>query len=96
MTSAAAAPKGTPVATNAVSIKGFAFVPASVTVHVGATVTWTNGDEEPHTVVAPGGPFRSTPLTPGATFRYTFGKPGHYSYVCTIHPFMRGTVVVTR
>jgi plastocyanin len=90
-----AAPGGAPVAANTVSIKGFAFAPASVSVKVGTTVTWTNKDEEPHTVAANGGSFHSAPLTPGAAFRYRFTKPGRYPYVCTIHPFMHGTVVVT-
>ncbi|GAA4622867.1 cupredoxin family copper-binding protein [Actinoallomurus vinaceus] len=88
------APRGAPVAANTVSIKSFAFTPASASVKVGTTVTWTNKDEEPHTVTADGGSFRSAPLTAGKTFRYTFTKPGSYPYSCTIHPFMRGTVVV--
>lgn len=94
--SSGTAPQGAPVASNTVSIKGFAFAPATVSVTAGTTVTWTNKDEEPHTVAATGGQFRSSPLTSGKTFRYTFTKPGRYSYLCTIHPFMRGTVVVTR
>ncbi|MEV0405044.1 plastocyanin/azurin family copper-binding protein [Actinoallomurus sp. NPDC050550] len=89
-----AAPRGAPVAANAVSIKSFAFGPASVSVKVGTTVTWTNQDEEPHTVTADGGAFRSSTLASGKTFRFTFTKPGSYPYSCTIHPFMRGTVVV--
>ncbi|MEV5751115.1 cupredoxin family copper-binding protein [Actinoallomurus sp. NPDC052308] len=90
-----AAPAAAPVAANSVSIKGFAFAPASVSVKAGTTVTWTNKDEEPHTVVANGGAFHSAALTPGGVFRYRFTKPGSYPYVCSIHPFMRGTVVVT-
>lgn len=92
----AARPQGAPVATNSVAIKSFAFTPATASVRVGTTVTWTNQDEEPHTVTAGGGSFHSAPLTPGQTFRYTFTKPGRYPYICTIHPFMHGTVVVTR
>ena len=84
-----------PVAGNAVQIKNFGFTPAVLTVRAGTTVTWNNGDEDPHTVSATGGPFHSKTLTDGATFRYTFAKPGRYAYLCTIHPFMRGTVVVT-
>ncbi|GAB3975870.1 hypothetical protein GCM10029978_061130 [Actinoallomurus acanthiterrae] len=91
-----AAPHGAPVAANAVSIKSFAFGPASVSVKVGTTVTWTNQDEEPHTVTADGGAFRSPTLGSGKTFRFTFTKPGSYPYSCTIHPFMRGTVVVQK
>lgn len=91
-----AAPQGRAVAANTVAIKNFAFAPAAVTVSVGTTVTWTNTDEEPHTVSATSGPFHSGALNTGATYRYTFTKPGQYRYLCTIHPFMRGTVVVTR
>jgi len=87
---------GAPVATGTVAIKNFAFGPASVTVPVGTTVTWTNDDSEAHTVTAPKGPPHSPPLPPGGTFTYRFTKPGTYSYLCTIHPYMHGTVVVTR
>jgi amicyanin len=84
-----------PVAANTVSIKNFAFVPADVTVKVGTTVTWTNTDQEAHTVTAKNGAFGSPALNNGSTYHYTFTKPGTYDYVCTIHPFMTATVVVT-
>jgi plastocyanin len=95
-TSAAAAePTPTdPVATDSVAIKNFAFSPAMVTVKVGTTVTWTNGDQDPHTTTAAGGAFKSPTLNTGDTFRYTFTKPGRHEYLCTIHPFMTATVVV--
>jgi plastocyanin len=93
--STTAATGGAAVTTNAVSIANFAFSPATVTVRVGATVTWTNTDEEPHTVVAPGTGVKSAALGTGAKYSYTFTKPGSFSYFCSIHPFMRGTVVVT-
>lgn len=86
----------TPTGGNVVSISNFAFVPAVLTVHSGGTVSWTNGDEDPHTVAATGGPFRSPTLAIGGTYRYRFTKPGRYPYICTIHPFMHGTVVVSR
>ncbi len=86
---------GAPVAANTVSIKNFAFVPAAVTVKVGTTVTWTNTDQEAHTVTAKNGTFNSSPLNSGSTYQYTFTKPGTYNYLCTIHPFMTATVVVT-
>ncbi|GII32366.1 hypothetical protein Pmi06nite_58080 [Planotetraspora mira] len=92
----AAAQPGKAVAANTVAIKNFAFAPAAVTVRVGTTVTWTNTDEEPHTVSATSGPFHSGALINGATYRYTFTKPGQYQYLCTIHPFMHGNVVVTQ
>jgi len=81
--------------TDAVAIRNFAFAPAMVTVPVGTTITWTNDDQDAHTVSATGGAFRSAALNNGDTFRFTFTKPGRYDYICTIHPFMTATVVVT-
>lgn len=80
---------------NAVTIDNFAFGPQTVTVPAGTTVTWTNRDEEPHTVVARDGSFHSPGMGTGATFSFTFAQPGTFSYFCSIHPFMRATVVVT-
>jgi plastocyanin len=84
-----------PVAGDAVNIDNFAFAPARLTVHAGSTVTWTNKDEEPHTVVANDGSFHSPGMGSQATFSYTFSKAGTFDYVCSIHPFMHATVVVT-
>lgn len=96
---ASAAPSGTgaakPVAADAVTIRNFAFGPRSVTVKRGATVHWTNRDSEAHTVTSDAGAFNSPVLQPGAGFSFTFTKPGTYSYHCSIHPFMKGTVVVS-
>ncbi|WP_458687912.1 cupredoxin domain-containing protein [Nocardia tengchongensis] len=92
-TSAAGAPA--PAGPDAVTIDNFAFGPGSLTVAAGTTVTWTNKDEEPHTVVANDGSFRSPTLGTGATYTFTFAKPGSFAYVCSIHPFMHATVVVT-
>jgi plastocyanin len=85
-----------PVAGNAVNIDNFAFVPATLTVPAGSTVTWTNKDEEPHNVVANDGSFRSPGMGSQATFSHTFAAPGKFDYVCGIHPFMHATVVVTQ
>ncbi|GAA3430859.1 cupredoxin family copper-binding protein [Kutzneria kofuensis] len=86
-----------PVATNTVSIKNFAFAPTTITVKVGTTVTWTNSDQDPHTVTSDGksGPLNSKPLNQGDTYQYTFTQAGTFSYLCTIHPFMTATVTVT-
>jgi plastocyanin len=84
-----------PVAGNAVSIDNFAFVPATLTVAAGATVTWTNRDEEPHTVAANDGSFHSPGMDSQATYSHTFPTAGKFHYVCSIHPFMHATVVVT-
>ena len=93
---AASAPAATtsPVATTSVSIANFAFSPAAITVKAGATVTWTNRDQDAHTVAITGAPV-SQPLQNGDTFTHVFAQPGTYSYLCTIHPYMRGMVVVT-
>ncbi|WP_102418721.1 MULTISPECIES: cupredoxin family copper-binding protein [unclassified Mycobacterium] len=85
-----------PASGDQVNIDGFAFAPATLTVAAGTTVTWTNRDEEPHTVVASDGSFHSPGMGTGATFTHTFSAPGTFDYVCSIHPMMRGTVVVTR
>jgi plastocyanin len=85
-----------PVVGNAVSIDNFAFAPATLTVRVGGTVTWTNRDEEPHTVVADDGSFRSPGMGSQATYSHTFPTAGKFDYVCSIHPFMHATVVVTQ
>ncbi len=85
-----------PVSGNQVNIDGFAFVPAKVTVSAGTTITWTNRDEEPHTVAASDGSFHSPGMGTGATFSHTFSTAGTFDYVCSIHPMMHGTVVVTQ
>jgi plastocyanin len=87
-------PAPAPAGPNAVNVDNFAFAPAELTVPAGTTVTWTNHDEDPHNIVAEGGQFRSPTMGSGATFSYTFATPGTYAYVCGIHPFMHGTVVV--
>lgn len=94
-----AAPPATQLAAaepDAVMIGNFAFGPQSVTVAVGTTVTWTNRDDELHTVVSADDPklFKSGPLDTGDHFAFTFAKPGTYRYYCSIHPHMVGTVVV--
>ncbi|MFY9767337.1 MAG: cupredoxin family copper-binding protein [Mycobacterium sp.] len=95
-TTASTTGSAAPVAGNAVSIDNFAFVPATLTVAAGSTVTWTNRDEEPHTVVANDGSFHSPGMGSQATYSYTFPTAGKFDYVCSIHPFMHATVVVTQ
>jgi amicyanin len=86
-----------PVAGNQVSIKDFAFAPGTLTVKVGTTVTWVNSDQDPHTVTSQGtgGPLKSATMQNGEKYTYTFTTAGTFEYLCTIHPFMTGTVVVT-
>lgn len=77
-----------------VTIKGFAFDPATITVKVGDSVTWTNQDSTNHTVTADNGEFKSSDIAQGATFTFKFDKAGTVTYHCSIHPTMKATVVV--
>ena len=77
-----------------VKIDNFVFGPQTLTVPVGATVTWTNKDDIPHTSVSTDGVFKSKVLDTDEKFSYTFTKAGTYLYYCTIHPKMTGKVVV--
>jgi len=81
-------------ANGAVKIDNFVFGPQTLTVPVGATVTWTNSDDIPHTAVSTDGVFKSKVMDTDEKFSYTFTKPGTYPYYCTIHPKMTGKVVV--
>jgi plastocyanin len=76
-------------------IAGFVFQPVSVSVSKGGTVTWTNNDSSPHTVTAADGSFDSGNMAPGATYSHTFTSVGTFSYVCSYHSSMNGSVVVT-
>jgi plastocyanin len=82
------------VKTAEVKIDNFSFGPTTLTVAVGATVTWTNHDDIPHTVVSNDGVFKSKVLDTDEKFSYTFTKAGNYPYFCSIHPKMTGTIVV--
>jgi len=75
-------------------IHQFKFLPATVTVAPGTTVTWVNHDEETHTVMSSTGSFASAALEHEQTFDHTFAAPGTYTYFCALHPLMRATVVV--
>jgi plastocyanin len=77
-----------------VPIKNFAYMPMSVTIPVGGSVTWKNFDGEPHTVTSLDGLFRSGALDQDDSFTFRFVKPGVYKYVCSIHPKMRAEIVV--
>jgi plastocyanin len=77
-----------------VKIDNFSFGPQTVTVPVGATVTWTNRDDIPHTVVSTDGLFNSKVRDTDEKFSYTFAKAGTYPYYCSVHPKMTGKVVV--
>ena len=77
-----------------VKVDNFSFGPATLTVAVGTTVTWTNRDDIPHTVVSTDKVFKSKVLDTDEKFSFTFDKAGTYPYFCSIHPKMTGSVVV--
>jgi plastocyanin len=81
-------------ATDTVTIRNFMFSPMTLTVKAGATVTWNNRDNEPHTVVSDAGLFRSGAFDTDESFSFRIDKPGTYHFTCSIHPMMVGTVVV--
>lgn len=83
-----------PASTAEVKIDNFSFGPAAITVSVGTTVTWTNRDDIPHTVVSTDKVFKSKVLDTDEKFSFTFTKPGEYPYFCSIHPKMTGKVIV--
>jgi len=80
--------------TTEVKIDNFSFGPGTLTVPVGTTVTWTNRDDIPHTVVSTEGAFKSKVLDTDEKFSYTFSKAGTFPYFCSIHPKMTGKVIV--
>ena len=77
-----------------VKIDNFSFGPTALTVPVGTTVTWTNRDDIPHTVVSTDGVFKSKALDTDDKFSFLFSTPGTYPYFCSIHPKMTGQVIV--
>jgi plastocyanin len=83
-----------PAAPAEVKIDNFSFTPQTLTVPVGTTVTWTNRDDIPHTVVSSDGVFKSKVRDTDEKFSYTFSKPGTYSYFCSLHPKMTGKILV--
>ena len=82
---------------NRIEIKDFAFNPQTITVKSGEKVTWINRDEEPHTIVSVEKQFKkSTALDTDQEFTITAGAPGTYTYFCSVHPKMTGTIVVEK
>jgi plastocyanin len=77
-----------------VKIDNFAFAPATLTITAGTTVTWKNDDDSPHRIGDKNGTFKSAALDTDDTFSHTFAAPGEYPYICTIHPYMAGKIIV--
>jgi plastocyanin len=75
----------------------YGFAPATLTVAKGTRVEWSNTTDAPHTVTSDSGTtLASSMINPsGGSFDFTFTQPGTYTYHCTVHPYMKGTIVVT-
>jgi plastocyanin len=78
----------------AVRIDNFNFTPATLTITAGTTVTWKNEDDSPHRIGDNDGTFKSAALDTDDTYSHTFTAPGEYPYICTIHPYMVGKIIV--
>lgn len=82
---------------NQIVIKDFHFNPETITVKAGEKVTWINRDEEPHTIVSVEKQFKkSGALDTDQEFTITAGAPGTYTYYCSVHPKMTGTILVEK
>jgi plastocyanin len=75
-----------------ITIQSMAFKPISLTVKPGTTVTWINKDQVAHRI--DGGTYSSGDLSLDDSYKFTFNNPGTYNYICSIHPFMKGQIVV--
>ncbi len=96
-TSSPASASATPVAivkTVAVTIAGYAYQPATLTVAVGTRLTFINHDATAHTATSASPPLDTGTINPGRSASVTLTKPGTYSYICSFHPFMHATVQV--
>jgi amicyanin len=86
---------GTSASGHTVTIQGFAYKPATLTVKAGTKVTFVNEDSTPHTATSSGSKtIDSGSLSKGQSYTVTFTKPGTYRYICTFHPYMHGVVIV--
>jgi plastocyanin len=86
---------GTPIQTYNIELKSFAFSPSELKIQPGDKVIWTNQDLAPHTITSDtGSEISSSSLSKGQTYYYTFTTTGTYNYHCSIHPSMKGTIVV--
>jgi plastocyanin len=93
---AQSAPDKSAPQTNQILIDNFTFNPATLTVTAGATVTWVNRDDVPHTATSSAKPrvFDSGALDTDERFSHVFDTPGTYAYFCAIHPHMTGKIIV--
>ena len=87
-------PEVTTAEAHGVSVDNFSFAPAMASVAIGSTITWTNHDDIPHTIVSTEQKFKSPVLDTGEQFSHRFDARGTYTYFCSLHPKMTGQIVV--
>jgi LPXTG-motif cell wall-anchored protein len=87
-------PKAVAAADGSVTITDFTFSPGTITIDQGDTVTWVNNGPTPHSATSPSGAFDTGIYPKGQSRSHTFNEAGTFAYICTPHPFMKGTVVV--
>jgi plastocyanin len=83
-----------PPVTHTVVIEALTFTPAVLTVKPGDSVEWVNKDPFPHTATSQPGAFASKVIAAGQSWKHTMTAKGEFSYVCTLHPTMKGTLLV--
>jgi plastocyanin len=84
-----------PLGPNDIGIDNFAFTPPTLDVAAGTRITWINSDDVPHLIVNVQGKFKQSPvLDTDQKFSATLAKPGTYTYFCSLHPKMQGTIMV--
>ncbi len=87
-------PKAVAAASGSVTIVDFNFSPGTITINQGDTVTWVNNGPTPHSATSSNGAFDTGIFPKGQSRSHTFSEAGTFAYICTPHPFMKGTVVV--
>jgi plastocyanin len=93
-TAASTAPVASTAQARVINIENLQFNPQNLAVKSGERITWVNKDLFPHTATADAKAFDSKSIAPNGTWTWVARKPGTYSYVCTFHPTMKGTVTV--
>jgi plastocyanin len=93
-TSPSALPESAKPATHTIAIESLEYLPKTITVHVGDSLVWINKDPFPHTATSKAGKFDSRSIEAGKSWKHTVRSKGEFSYVCTLHPTMKGTVQV--
>ncbi len=79
---------------NSVAVQNLAFSPSMLTIQKGANVTWKNDDSVQHTIVSDSPAFSSPVLNTGDNYTFQFNSSGSFPYHCSLHPYMKGTIVV--